>query len=311
MVDEERQTVLDVLHEPRFADLAPAQVFATLLEECRYLCSLRTMHRILGEHAEVRERRDQLRHPAYARPELLATRPNELWSWDITKLLGPQKWTYFYVYVILDVFSRYVVGWMVAHRESAALAEKLIEETCVRQRIESGQLTLHADRGSSMTSKPVAFLLADLGVTKTHSRPHVSDDNPFSEAHFKTMKYRPDFPDRFGELEDARAFCCDFFAWYNDEHHHSALGLLTPGDVHHGRTQQRTAERQAVLDRAFAAHPERFPHGRPIAPRPPREVWINKPTQAAGALPAGEPPSDRARAAGGVTAAPLNLDAAP
>lgn len=311
MDDEERQTVLDVLHEPRFADLAPAQVFATLLEECRYLCSLRTMHRILGEHAEVRERRDQLRHPAYARPELLATRPNELWSWDITKLLGPQKWTYFYVYVILDVFSRYVVGWMVAHRESAALAEKLIEETCVRQRIESGQLTLHADRGSSMTSKPVAFLLADLGVTKTHSRPHVSDDNPFSEAHFKTMKYRPDFPDRFGELEDARAFCCDFFAWYNDEHHHSALGLLTPGDVHHGRTQQRTAERQAVLDRAFAAHPERFPHGRPIAPRPPREVWINKPTQAAGALPAGEPPSDRARAAGGVTAAPLNLDAAP
>jgi putative transposase len=308
MDDEERQTVLDVLHEPRFADLAPAQVFATLLEEGRYLCSLRTMHRILGEHAEVRERRDQLRHPAYARPELLATRPNELWSWDITKLLGPQKWTYFYVYVILDVFSRYVVGWMVAHRESAALAEKLIEETCVRQRIESGQLTLHADRGSSMTSKPVAFLLADLGVTKTHSRPHVSDDNPFSEAHFKTMKYRPDFPDRFGELEDARAFCCDFFAWYNDEHHHSALGLLTPGDVHHGRTQQRTAERQAVLDRAFAAHPERFPHGRPIAPRPPREVWINKPTQAAGALPAGEPPSDRARAAGGVTAAPLNLN---
>jgi putative transposase len=311
MVDEERQTVLDVLHEPRFADLAPAQVFATLLEECRYLCSLRTMHRILGEHAEVRERRDQLRHPAYARPELLATRPNELWSWDITKLLGPQKWTYFYVYVILDVFSRYVVGWMVAHRESAALAEKLIEETCVRQRIESGQLTLHADRGSSMTSKPVAFLLADLGVTKTHSRPHVSDDNPFSEAHFKTMKYRPDFPDRFGELEDARAFCCDFFAWYNDEHHHSALGLLTPGDVHHGRTQHRTAERQAVLDRAFAAHPERFPHGRPIAPRPPREVWINKPTQAAGALPAGEPPSDRARVAGGVTAASVHLDAAP
>ena len=309
--DVERRAVLDVLHEPRFADLAPAQVFATLLEEGRYLCALRTMHRILAEHAEARERRNQLRHPSYVRPELLATRPNELWSWDITKLYGPQKWTYFYVYVILDVFSRYVVGWMVAHRESAVLAEKLIEETCARQRIESGQLTLHADRGSSMKSKPVAFLLADLGVTKTHSRPHVSDDNPFSEAHFKTMKYRPEFPDRFGAAQDARAFCVDFFAWYNDEHHHSALGLLTPADVHHGRVEQRTAERQVVLDHAFAHRPERFPHGRPVAARPPIEVWINKPIRAAGALPAGEPPNDRARVAGSVTDAATNLDLAP
>jgi putative transposase len=276
--DAERQVVLDVLHEPRFVDLAPAEVFATLLEEARYLCSVRTMHRILAENAELRERRNQLRHPAYAKPELLATAPNQLWSWDITKLHGPAKWTYFYLYVILDVFSRYVVGWMVAHRESAALAEKLIAETYAREGIKPGQLTVHADRGTSMTSKPVAFLLADLGVTKTHSRPHVSDDNPYSEAQFKTLKYRPDFPERFGEVEDARAHCRDFFDWSNNDHHHSALGMLTPADVHRGLVEQRVAERQLVYDKAFAEHPERFPHGRPIAQRPPREVWINKPT---------------------------------
>jgi len=276
--DDERKTVLDVLHEPRFADLAPAEVFATLLEEGRYLCSLRTMHRILAENSELRERRDQLRHATYAKPELLATGPNQLWSWDITKLRGPAKWTYYHLYVILDVYSRYVVGWMVAHRESATLAKKLIAEACARQGIEPGQLTIHADRGSSMKSKPVAFLMADLGVTKTHSRPHFSDDNPFSESHFKTLKYRPDFPERFGELEDARAFCADFFPWYNDEHHHAGLGMLTPADVHYGLVEQRVAERQAVLDGAYAAHPERFAHGRPIATRPAREVWINKPT---------------------------------
>jgi putative transposase len=300
LADAERGRVLDVLHEPRFVDLAPAQVFATLLEQGRYLCSVRTMHRVLAENSEVRERRDQLRHPAYAKPELLATGPNQLWSWDITKMLGPAKWTYYYLYVILDVFSRYVVGWMVAHRESATLAKKLIAETCRRQGIEPGQLTIHADRGSSMTSKPVAFLLADLGVTKTHSRPHVSDDNPYSEAHFKTMKYRPDFPDRFGEIEDARGFCGGFFPWYNDEHHHASLGMLTPADVHHGLVEQRVAERQAVLDAAFAEHPERFPRGRPIAPRPAREVWINKPL-VPGAPLAGETRSDRSRDAGGVT----------
>jgi putative transposase len=278
LADAERQAVLDVLHEPRFVDLAPAEVHATLLEEARYLCSVRTMHRILAENAELRERRDQLRHPAYAKPELLATGPNQLWTWDITKLHGPAKWTYFYLYVILDVFSRYVVGWMVAHRESASLAQKLLAETYEREGIQPGQLTVHADRGASMTSKPVAFLLADLGVTKTHSRPHVSNDNPYSEAQFKTLKYRPDFPERFGAAEDARAHCKDFFDWSNHEHHHSALGMLTPSDVHHGRVEQRIAERQDVYDRAFAAHPERFPHGRPIARRPPREVWINKPT---------------------------------
>jgi putative transposase len=203
----ERQAVLDVLHEPRFVDLAPSEVYATLLDEQRYLCSERTMYRILAANQEVRERRDQLRHQNHPRPELLATRPNELWSWDITKLLGPQKWTYFYLYVILDVFSRYVVGWMVAHEESAALARKLIEETCRRQGISPDQLTLHADRGSSMTSKSVALLLADLGVTKTHSRPHVSNDNPFSESAFKTLKYRPGFPERFVHIEHARHHC--------------------------------------------------------------------------------------------------------
>ena len=224
----ERGVVLALLHEPRFADHAPAEVYATLLDDGQYVCSERTMYRLLAEHAEVRERRDQLRHPVYAAPELLARRPNELWSWDITKLLGPAKGTYFYLYVMLDVFSRYVVGWMVAHRESATLAQKFIGETCTRQGIDRGQLTIHADRGPAMTSKPVALLLADLGVTKTHGRPHVSNDNPFSEAQFKTLKYRPDFPERFGSIQDARAHRDVFFPWYNVEHHHSGLGLLPP-----------------------------------------------------------------------------------
>jgi putative transposase len=273
----ERAAVLEVLHEPRFVDRAPAAVHAQLLDEGRYLCSERTMYRILAAHQEVRERRDQLRHPAYVAPQLLATRANQLWSWDITKLLGPAKWTYFYLYVILDVFSRYVVGWMVAHRETAALAERLIRETCARQGIAPGALTLHADRGSSMTSKPVAFLLADLGVTKTHSRPHVSNDNPFSEAQFKTLKYRPEFPECFGSLVDARAFCQVFFPWYNTEHHHSGIGLLTPEDVHLGRAATRIAARADVLARAYAVHPERFVRGVPQPNATPSAVWINAP----------------------------------
>ena len=273
----EQTAVLTLLHEPRFVDLAPAEVYATLLDEGAYLCSERTMYRLLAEHAEVRERRDQLRHPAYAAPELLACRPNELWSWDITKLLGPTTWTYFYLYVMLDVFSRYVVGWMVAHRESATLAERFIHETCARQGIGRHQLTIHADRGPAMTSKPVAFLLADLGITKTHSRPHVSNDNPFSEAHFKTLKYRPAFPERFGSIQDARGHCHVFFSWYNTEHHHSSLGLLTPYDVHHGLAVQRAAARATVLATAYAAHPERFPGGLPQPPACPTEVWINPP----------------------------------
>ena len=273
----ERTAVLALLHEPRFVDLAPAEVYATLLDEGRYLCSERTMYRVLAEHHEVRERRNQLRHPPYVAPELLARQPNELWSWDITKLLGPAKWTYFYLYVMLDVFSRYVVGWMVAYRESATLAERFIHETCGRQGIDPGQLTIHADRGPAMTSKPVALLLADLGVTKTHSRPHVSNDNPFSEAQFKTLKYRPAFPDRFGSIQDARAHCHVFFPWYNTEHDHSGLGLLTPADVHHGLAEQRVAARATVLTAAYAAHPERFPGGLPHPPARPVEVWINPP----------------------------------
>jgi len=274
---DERREVLNVLHEPRFCDLAPQEVYAMLLEEGRYLCSVRTMYRILAENAEVRERRNQRRHPRLLAPELLATRPNQLWSWDITKLKGPGKWTYFYLYVILDVFSRYVVGWLLAHRESQTLAKKLIAESCRRQGIEPGQLTLHADRGSSMTSKSVEMLLVDLGVGKTHSRPHVSNDNPYSEAQFKTLKYRPEFPDCFGSIEDGRGYSGDFFRWYNNDHHHDGLAGLTPHDVHHGLVEQRLAERRLVLAAAFAAHPERFPHGMPKVAAPPSEVWINRP----------------------------------
>jgi putative transposase len=239
------------------------------------------MYRILAENHEVRERRDQLRHPRYAAPELLATRPNEVWSWDITKLLGPAKWTYFYLYVIMDIFSRYVVGWMVAYRESAQLAKRLIEQTLERQGIEPGKLTLHADRGSSMTSKPVAFLLAELGVTKTHSRPYVSNDNPYSESQFKTMKYRPEFPERFGSYQDARGFCGEFFPWYNQEHHHSGLGFLTSFEVHFGKAEQQREKRALVLRRAFEENPERFVRGLPTPPALPEQVWINKPRAAA------------------------------
>jgi putative transposase len=277
---EEKANVLAVLHEPRFADLAPAEVFATLLDEGTYLCSERTMYRVLAENAEVRERRNQLRHPNHPVPQVLASKPNELWSWDITKLLGPAKWTYFYLYVVMDVYSRYVVGWMVAHRESATLAQRLIEACCAREGIQPGQLTIHADRGSSMTSKPVAFLLADLGVTKTHSRPHVSNDNPFSEAGFKTLKYRPDFPGRFGSIEDARGFCGDFFRWYNEEHHHSGLELLTPSDVHHGQAAGRLCARDHVMSKAFEARPDRFVNGKPKMAQLPTAVWINRPREA-------------------------------
>ena len=276
----EQQQALDFLHDGRFVDQPPHEVYATLLDEGVYVCSVRTMYRILAMHDEVRERRNQAQHPVYAKPELLATRPSELWSWDITKLLGPAKWTYFYLYVILDVFSRYVVGWMVAHRETAALAKRLIEETCRKQTIAPDQLTLHADRGSSMKSKPVALLLSDLGVAKTHSRPHVSDDNPFSESQFKTLKYRPEFPKRFGCIEDARAFCVDFFRCYNTEHHHSGIAFLTPETVHYGRATQRIAARQQVLDLAHQRHPERFVQKPPTAPELPLAVWINPPDKA-------------------------------
>jgi putative transposase len=273
----ERQEVLDILHTERFVDKAPTEVYATLLDERTYLCSVRTMYRILAEAGEVRERRNQARHPQYQPPELLATAPNQVWSWDITKLRGPVKWSYYYLYVILDIFSRYVVGWMIAYRESAALAKRLIAETCEKENIQPGQLKLHADRGPSMKSKTVAFLLADLGVTKSHSRPYVSDDNPYSESQFKTLKYRPDFPARFGSIQDARSFCREFFPWYNQEHRHTGIGLMTPAMVHYGIAEQVSRQRQAVLASAFDAHPERFVRGLPAPPSLPEAAWINKP----------------------------------
>jgi putative transposase len=276
--EAEREAVVAELHSPRFVDCSPAQVWATLLDEGRYLASERTMYRLLAANGELRERRDQLRHPAYAKPELLAERPNEVWSWDITKLLGPAKWTYYYLYVILDVFSRYTVGWSVQQRESASVAEALIAQAAAQQQIEPGTLTVHADRGSSMTSKPVALLLADLGVTKTHSRPYTSTDNPYSEAHFRTLKYRPGFPARFDSIEHARAFCREFFDWYNHQHRHSGIGLMTPAAVHYGRAKELHAGRARVLAAAYATTPERFVRGAPQPPTLPTAAWINKPT---------------------------------
>ena len=273
---DERNDVLAVLNSERFADKAPAEVYATLLDEGDYLCSTRTMYRVLQANRQVRERRNQLQHPAYARPELLATGPNQLWSWDITKLKGPKKWTYYHLYVIIDVFSRYVVGWMVAARESATLAKRLIAETIGKQDVNPADLTIHADRGTSMRSKLLAQLLADLGVTKTHSRPQVSNDNPFSESQFKTLKYRPDFPARFGSQQHSVTFCQGFFPWYNLEHHHSGLALLTPHQVHYGLVDSVVAQRQRVLDAAYSAHPERFARP-PKVRRPPAQVWINPP----------------------------------
>ena len=276
---DERQAILDVLHSDRFVDVAPAEVWATLLDEGAYLGSVATFYRLLRRAGETRDRRRQATHPATVKPELVATAPNQVWSWDITKLLGPAKWTYYHLYVILDIFSRYVVGWMVASRESAALAEVLIRQTCAKQGIGRDQLSIHADRGSSMTSKPVAFLLADLGVAQSHSRPHVSNDNPFSEAQFKTLKYRPDFPHRFTSIEAARVHCQAFFPWYNDEHRHSGLGLHTAADVHYGTAEATRDKRAGVLADAYAAHPERFVRKEPEPPRLPTGSWINRPDQ--------------------------------
>lgn len=278
--DEERAQVLETLNSESYQDLAPAEVYAGLLDQGKYLCSIRTMYRVLDANKQVRERRDQLRHPSYKKPELLATGPGQLWSWDITKLKGPKKWSYFHLYVIIDVFSRYVVGWMVAEKESAALAKRFLAETIGKELDDASELTVHADRGTSMRSKMVAHLLADLGVTKTHSRPYTSNDNAFSESQFKTMKYRPGFPKSFGALEDAKGFCRPFFRWYNHEHHHHGLALLTPADVHLGRTEAILDERQQALDRAHAAHPERFSKP-PVVSRLAHEVWINPPSRKA------------------------------
>ena len=261
-------------------DSSPAQIYATLLDEGRYLCSIRTFYRILHSQQEVRERRNQLRHPSYQRPELLATAPNQVWSWDITKLRGPLKGTHYSLYVILDIYSRYVVGWLVAEGESKALAERLIRETLTKYSIPAGQLTLHADRGSCMTAQSVAQLLAELDVAKSHSRPHTSNDNPYSEAQFKTLKYCPQFPDRFASIQEARAFCRSFFHWYNHQHKHSGIALMTPADVHFLRVQQVLEKRAAILKAAYDKHPERF--NRPPVPQaPPKAVWINPPESTA------------------------------
>jgi len=282
---EEEAAVLDTLHADRFVDQPPQEIYSTLLDEGTYLCSVRTMYRILEKHGELKERRNQRTHPHYQKPELLAKVSNQLWSWDITKLKGPAKWTYYYLYVIIDVFSRYVVGWMVAHRELSSLAQKLIEQTCEKQNIRPGQLTIHADRGPSMKSKPVAFLMADMGITKSHSRPYVSNDNPYSESQFKTLKYRPDFPERFGSIIDARLFCQTFFRWYNSEHYHSGIGFQTPENVHYGRTEQIIKERQTVLNAAYDKYPKRFKGKPPTPAAVPEAVWINKP-----ALNSSDPP---------------------
>ena len=275
--DEERQKVLDHLHSDEFVDMAPHAIFATLLDRGTYLCSIRTMYRILAVEGEVRERRNQLRHPKYQRPELLATKPNELWTWDITKLRAAMVGSYYQLYVIIDVFSRYVTGWTLAFTETGQLATELIQEACRKQNILPRQLTIHADNGAAMTSKSVTRLLADLDVIKSHSRPYCSDDNPFSESQFKTLKYRPEFPTRFGSFEDALGFCRDFFDWYNKRHYHSGIASLHPEDLHYGRALPILEQRNQVMNDAFERFPERF-KGKP--PRPielPQAVWINPP----------------------------------
>ncbi len=273
----QRQAVLDLLHAPRFADQAPAEVYASLLDEGVYHCSIRTMYRVLDQNHEVRERRNQLRHPVYRKPELLAERPNQVWSWDITKLMGPTKWSYFYLYVILDIFSRRVVGWCVADAESAVLFRPLLDDAIAKHHVPPGQLTLHADRGGPMKAKATALMLADLGVSRSHNRPHTSNDNPFSESHFKTLKYQPRFPKRFGCIEDAKCFCRGFFDWYNKDHHHAGIGLMTPDQVHYGQTDAVHAIRQDTLDRAYRDTPQRFVNKSPIPPIKPTAAWINPP----------------------------------
>lgn len=276
--EEERQRVLDVLHSERYIDCPPAAVFHSLLDKGVYLASERTMYRILADNNEVKERRAQRRHPQYGKPELIATAPNQVWCWDITKIKGPVKWLYFHLYVMLDIFSRCVVGWTLAPKESGSMASQLIEETCAKQGIQPGQLTIHSDRGPAMQSGPVVHLHARLGIIKSNSRPHVSNDNPFSESQFKTLKYRPGFPDRFGSYEDARIFCEGFFPWYNNEHYHSAIAFLTPADVHYGRADEILAARQAKMMKVYAANPDRFINGPPKPTVLERAVYINPPT---------------------------------
>ena len=277
LAEPERKDIINLMREARYVDLAPAEIYASLLDQGIYLCSIRTMYRVLAAYGEVKERRRQLRHPAYVKPELLAEGPNQVWSWDITKLMGPAKWTYFYLYVIIDIFSRRVVGWCVADTESAALFKPLFHDAAQKHGVCPGQLTLHADRGPSMKAKATALMLADLGVTKSHSRPYTSNDNPFSESHFKSLKYQPQVPKRFGSIQDAKSFCRQFFTWYNRDHHHLGIGLMTPDQVHYGQANAIFEARQLTLNAAYRAHPERFVNKPPAPPAKPTEVWINPP----------------------------------
>jgi putative transposase len=276
---DERRHVLDLLDSERFLDKAPRQVYAELLDENTYVCSVRTMYRILAEHGQIRERRQQRRHPTYVKPELVARRPNQVWSWDITKVPGPRPGVYYSVYVVLDIFSRYIVGWTLARTESAAIAKAMLADAFEQHDIRPGQLVCHADRGTPMVAKSTALLYADLGIAASFSRPRVSDDNPYSEAAFKTFKYRPEMPERFGSLEDARTHFAALFDWYNNRHYHSGIALLTPADLHHERATRIIAARQRVLDAAFERHPERFAEP-PIHPTPPEASWINPPARA-------------------------------
>jgi putative transposase len=280
----ERQIVLTTLNSEPFADLAPAQIYNQLLDAGQYLCSTRSMYRILADNRQVRERRNVLRHPHYSAPELLATGPNQVWSWDITKLLGPRKWSYFHLYVMLDIFSRYVVGWLIAEHENAGLAKRLIRETCQKQSVQPGQLTIHADRGAAMTAKTTAQLFADLSIEESHSRPRVSNDNPYSESQFKTLKYRPEFPDRFASFQHAHSVSRELLTWYNTQHRHSGIGYLTPASVHHGHAVEILKRRQRVLDQAHAANPERFIRAAPRVQQLPPAVWINAPEKGAQSL---------------------------
>jgi putative transposase len=275
--EEERQAVLTACHSEEFVDRPPATIQATLADRGIYLCSTRTMYRILDDAKEVKERRRQATHPVYVKPELCAEAPNQVWSWDITDLKGPVRGSRYKLYVTIDLFSRLVAGWTVQDREDEDLAKEFHRQTLLQHGIQPGELTLHSDRGAAMVSKTVGTLLTDMKVTKSHSRPHVSDDNPYSETQFKTLKYSPGFPERFGSLEDARSFCRRYFHWYNHQHRHSGIGMMTPASVHEGRAEAIYEARQIVLDRAFQAHPERFPKGRPKPPPLPGPAWINQP----------------------------------
>ena len=292
----ECEEIIALLNSERFQDMSPREVYAQLLDEGKYMGSWRTFYRILHGHEQVRERRNQRRHPVYKKPELLATGPNQVWSWDITVLRGSQKGVYYYLYVMIDIFSRYVVGWMIAEVETAELAERLIAKSYVKQEVQPGQLTIHADNGAPMTARSVAALLKNLSVGKSHSRPHVSNDNPYSESHFKTLKYRPDYPDRFASLDAARQWARSFFDWYNNQHHHTGLGLLTPAAVHTGQADTLRQQRQAVLQQAFAAHPERFVRGVPQPDKLPSTVWINPPQAHPGQPSVSEAPESSASA---------------